>query len=149
MDQAVDRWQVPLRHPRTMTSPQSLELFLGLHGGRLPARPVSSPSVGLRTWFARTTEHCDLIEMSLVDTWAATGAGAFSLSENGLYTTQGWHHFLSALTPNGILTVCRWFCPKDITETGRRISLAAAACARRGSNVRRTICSWRGRSDLA
>ena len=46
-----------------------------------------------RSWFARTTEHFDLIEMSLIDTWAATGAGAFSLSENGLYTTQGWHHF--------------------------------------------------------
>jgi hypothetical protein len=85
-----------------------------------------------RSWFARTTEHFDLIEMSLVDTWAATGAGAFSLSENGLYTTQGWHHFLSALTPNGILTVSRWFNPKDITETGRLISLAAAALREEG-----------------
>jgi hypothetical protein len=47
-----------------------------------------------RSWFARTTERFDLIEMSLIDTWAATGAGAFSLSENGLYTTQAWHHFL-------------------------------------------------------
>jgi hypothetical protein len=70
--------------------------------------------------------------MSLVDTWAATGAGAFSLSENGLYTTQGWRHFLSALTPNGILTVSRWFNPKDITETGRLISLAAAALREEG-----------------
>lgn len=41
-----------------------------------------------RSWFARTTEHFDLIEMSLVDTWAATGAGAFSLFENGLYTPR-------------------------------------------------------------
>ena len=47
-----------------------------------------------RSWFARTTERFDLIEMSLIDTWAATGAGAFSLSENGLYTVQGWQHFL-------------------------------------------------------
>lgn len=47
-----------------------------------------------RSWFARTNERFDLIEMSLIDTWAATGAGAYSLSENGLYTTQGWHHFL-------------------------------------------------------
>jgi hypothetical protein len=42
-----------------------------------------------RSWFARTTERFDLIQMSLIDTWAATGAGAFSLSENGLYTIQG------------------------------------------------------------
>ena len=85
-----------------------------------------------RSWFARTTERFDLIEMSLVDTWAATGAGAFSLSENGLYTTEGWHHFLSALTPNGIFTVSRWFNPDDITETGRLVSLAAAALREEG-----------------
>ena len=85
-----------------------------------------------RSWFARTNERFDLIQMSLIDTWAATGAGAYSLSENGLYTTQGWHHFLSALTPTGVFTVSRWFSPNDITETGRLISLAAAALREEG-----------------
>jgi hypothetical protein len=85
-----------------------------------------------RSWFARTAERFDLIQMSLTDTWAATGAGAYSLSENGLYTVQGWHHFLSALTPNGVFTVSRWFNPKDITETGRLVSLAAAALRAEG-----------------
>src|SRR5258706_13215771 len=85
-----------------------------------------------RSWFARTNEHFDLIEMSLIDTWAATGAGAYSLSENGLYTTQGWHHFLSALTPTGEYTVSRWFNPNDITETGRLLSLAAQALREEG-----------------
>jgi spermidine synthase len=85
-----------------------------------------------RSWFARTTERFDLIEMSLIDTWAATGVGAYSLSENGLYTVQGWHHFLSALTPNGVFTVSRWFSPQDITETGRLVSLAAAALRAEG-----------------
>ena len=85
-----------------------------------------------RSWFARTTDRFDLIEMSLIDTWAATGAGAYSLSENGLYTTQGWRHFLTALTPTGVFTVSRWFNPKDITETGRLISLAAAALREQG-----------------
>jgi hypothetical protein len=60
-----------------------------------------------RSWFARTKERFDLIQMSLIDTWAATGAGAFSLSENGLYTVEGWQHFLDALAPNGVLTVSR------------------------------------------
>lgn len=85
-----------------------------------------------RSWFARTTERFDLIEMRLVDTWASTGAGAFSLSENGLYTSQGWHHFLSALTPTGVLTVSRWYNPNDITEAGRLVSLAAAALREEG-----------------
>jgi SAM-dependent methyltransferase len=85
-----------------------------------------------RSWFAGTTERFDLIEMSLIDTWAATGAGAFSHSENGLYTIQGWQHFLDALTPNGILTVSRWYNPHDIAETGRLLSLAATTLRARG-----------------
>jgi spermidine synthase len=85
-----------------------------------------------RSWFARTNERFDTIQMSLIDTWAATAAGAYSLSENGLYTTGGWRHFLSALTPTGVFTVSRWFNPDDITETGRLISLAAAALRNEG-----------------
>ena len=49
--------------------------------------------------------------MSLVDTWAATGAGAFTLSENGLYTREAWRIFLDRLTPTGVLSVSRWFSP--------------------------------------
>jgi hypothetical protein len=80
-----------------------------------------------RSWFARTPERFDLLQMSLVDTWASTGAGAYSLSENGLYTLQGWRHFLHALTPTGMFTVSRWFNPDDVSEIGRLLSLAAAA----------------------
>ena len=85
-----------------------------------------------RSWFARTDEQFDLIEMSLVDTWAATGAGAFSLSENGLYTAQGWAHFIRALKPTGVFTVSRWFSPSDVTETGRLLSLAAGSLRNAG-----------------
>jgi len=82
--------------------------------------------------------------MSLIDTWAATGARAYSLSENGLYTTQGWHHFLSALTPTGVYTVSRWFNADDITETGRLLSLAAQALREEASINLSGICSWPG-----
>ena len=85
-----------------------------------------------RSWFARTSERFDLIEMSLIDTWAATGAGAFSLSENGLYTVQGWHHFLDALTPTGVFTVSRWYDPTNLAEIGRLLSLAATTLRSRG-----------------
>ena len=49
-----------------------------------------------RSWFAATQEKFDLVQMSMVDTFAATGAGAFSLSENGLYTLEGWRAFLES-----------------------------------------------------
>jgi hypothetical protein len=80
-----------------------------------------------RSWFARTPEKFDLIEMSLVDTYAATGAGAFSLSENGLYTVEGWKHFLNALQPNGLFTVSRWLSMTAPVEIGRVVSLAVSA----------------------
>lgn len=80
-----------------------------------------------RSWFASTDERFDLIQMSMIDTWAATGAGAFSLSENGLYTLEGWRAFIGRLTPNGFFTVSRWYNPGDNNETGRMIALATAA----------------------
>jgi hypothetical protein len=80
-----------------------------------------------RSWFARSRESFDVIQMSLVDTWAATGAGAFTLSENGLYTVEGWKVFLDHLTPNGVFTVSRWYAPGYVDEAGRMISVAVAA----------------------
>jgi spermidine synthase len=80
-----------------------------------------------RSWFASTHEKFDLVQMSMIDTWAATGAGAFSLSENGLYTLEGWRAFLHTLNDNGIFTVSRWYGPQNINETGRMIGLGTAA----------------------
>ena len=85
-----------------------------------------------RNWFARTEEHFDIIQMSLVDTWAATGAGAFSLSENALYTLEAWKLFLARLTPSGVYTVSRWYDSANPTETARLLSLAVAALAEIG-----------------
>ena len=79
-----------------------------------------------RSWFAATPERFDLIQMSMIDTWAATGAGGFSLSENGLYTLEGWRAFTSRLRPGGVFTVSRWYNPGDVNETGRMIGLAIA-----------------------
>jgi hypothetical protein len=80
-----------------------------------------------RSWFAATNERFDLVQMSMIDTWAATGAGAFSLSENGLYTLEGWRAFLKTLNENGIFTVSRWYSPGNVNETGRMVGLATAA----------------------
>jgi spermidine synthase len=79
-----------------------------------------------RSWFARSERSFDILQMSLIDTWAATGAGAFTLSENGLYTVEAWRIFLERLTPTGVFTVSRWYAPGEVNETGRMVSLAVA-----------------------
>lgn len=70
---------------------------------------------------------CDLLMMSLIDTWASTGAGAMTLTENNLYTSEAWKIFLSRLSPNGIFTVSRWYNPNHPEETGKTFTLAASA----------------------
>jgi spermidine synthase len=85
-----------------------------------------------RSWFASTDQQFDIVQMSMIDTWAATGAGAFSLSENGLYTLEGWRAFMNRLDDDGIFTVSRWYNPGDVNETGRMIGLATAALLDRG-----------------
>jgi spermidine synthase len=80
-----------------------------------------------RSWFASTHEKFDLVQMSMIDTWAATGAGAFSLSENGLYTLEGWRAFLKSINDDGYFTVSRWYSPDNVNETGRMVGLATAA----------------------
>lgn len=62
-----------------------------------------------RSYITRTDDSFESIQISLIDTWAATSAGAFALSENSLYTTDAWDTFLDKLTPDGILSVSRWF----------------------------------------
>jgi SAM-dependent methyltransferase len=86
-----------------------------------------------RSWFARSRETFDVIQMSLIDTWAATGAGAFSLSENGLYTTEAWQIFLRRLAPGGVFAVSRWHAAGEVNETGRMISLAMDALFQLGA----------------
>jgi SAM-dependent methyltransferase len=96
------------------------------------ARVADHPGVRLihdeaRSYLTRAGERFDVLQMSLIDTWAATGAGAFTLSENGLYTREGWQVFLRALTPAGVFSVSRWFDPGNVSETTRLLSLGVAA----------------------
>ena len=85
-----------------------------------------------RSWLARNRNSFDVIQMSLVDTWAATGAGAFTLSENGLYTVEAWKMFIGRLSAKGVLTVSRWYEPSAPDETGRIVSLAVATLLETG-----------------
>lgn len=62
-----------------------------------------------RSFIRNTTEKYDIIQMSLVDTWAASTNSAYSLTENYLYTTEAFEDYIQHLNTDGILTVTRWF----------------------------------------
>lgn len=86
-----------------------------------------------RSYTRRTRETFQLIQATLVDTWASTAAGAFALSENSIYTTEAFVDYFSKLTPDGILTFTRWgFDPPR--ESLRLLTLMREALARVGEN---------------
>ena len=49
----------------------------------------------------RTPDRYDVIQASLVDTWAATAAGAHTLTENTLYTVDAFNDYLDHLNDDG------------------------------------------------
>jgi hypothetical protein len=77
-------------------------------------------------------DRYDLIRANLIDTWAATAAGGFVLSENGLYTLEAWRLFLQRLKPGGMLVMTRWLLPGSSAEAQRLVSLAAESLEREG-----------------
>lgn len=90
-----------------------------------------------RSYIARTQERYDLIQISLIDTWAATAAGAFVLSENSLYTVEAWRLFWDRLSFEGLLSVSRWYFQDRPGEMYRIAALAATALREAGvTNVR-------------
>ncbi len=85
-----------------------------------------------RSYLTRNQEKFAVLQMTLIDTWASTAAGSFSLSENTLYTLESWKIFIKHLKSDGIFTVSRWHDPKNLGETGRLLSLAVASLLEEG-----------------
>src|SRR5262249_61386663 len=88
-----------------------------------------------RSYLARSRERFEVIQASLVDTWAAAASGAYVLAENALYTQQAFRLFLDRLTPDGVLSVSRWYFKAHPGETLRLVSLAAAAPRERAASA--------------
>lgn len=61
-----------------------------------------------RSYLRATPEQFDVVQMTLVDTWASTAAGAFALSENNLYTVEAFREYFNHLKPDGMIAITRW-----------------------------------------
>lgn len=100
--------------------------------GRLYERPEITLTIDDGRHFVRNTDkQYGLIQLSLVDTWASTAAGAFALSENTLYTQEAFFDYFNHLADDGVLTVSRWLSDPP-RESLRVVSLARAALERAG-----------------
>lgn len=61
-----------------------------------------------RSFIRNSRNRYDVVQMTLVDTWASTAAGAFALSENNLYTVEAFREYFEHLKPDGMIAVTRW-----------------------------------------
>ena len=84
-----------------------------------------------RSFVRRSHERYQVVQATLVDTWASTAAGAFALSENNLYTTDAFRDYLLHLTDDGMCAFTRWGLDPP-RESLRLVSLAMAALTQLG-----------------
>ena len=106
--------------------------------GHLDRRPEVTFVVDeARSYIARQEDKFDIIQVSLIDTAAASAAGAFVLTENSLYTVEAWKIFLEHLTDNGVLTFSRWYFGNRPAEVYRLTALGCEALMQVGVDAPR------------
>ena len=110
---------------------RALNQTFGDFTGHLDRNPrVSFIHDEARSYLARSKQPADIIQASLIDTWAATSGGAFALTENSIYTVEAWQLFLERLTPRGVLSFTRWVYLRNSLEVYKLVALATAALRR-------------------
>src|SRR2546427_7207878 len=84
-----------------------------------------------RSFVRNAKQSFDVVQMTLVDTWASTAAGAFALSENSLYTVEAFQEYFEHLKPDGMIAITRWEFQQP-REALRVVSVAMEALHRLG-----------------
>ena len=85
-----------------------------------------------RGFVTASQQRYDLIHVALLDSFSASSAGLYALSENYLYTVQALQDDLRHLEPGGLLSITRWVVlpPRDALKL-----FAAAVVALERSGV--------------
>ena len=104
-----------------------------IHAGTFSRGDVELLAGEGRHFVRSTDERFDLIQLTGVDTLAATASGAYVLAENYLYTVEAFHDFLDRLTPGGVLSfgIGNWSADAP-QAAGRILDVARAALLERG-----------------
>jgi spermidine synthase len=106
----------------------------GSYSGGIYSLPQVKLSVGnARSKLSQSDERFDVIQMSMIDTWAASMSGQLVLSENTLYTKEAFALFTSHLKDDGILSVSRWYDRTNFGEVARVLVLMGDSLSSAGA----------------
>jgi hypothetical protein len=61
-----------------------------------------------RGYVAQSERRYDLVQIGLLDSFAAAGAGVQALNESYLYTVEAIREYLADLRPGGVVAITRW-----------------------------------------
>jgi len=61
-----------------------------------------------RGFIESSSRKYNLIQITLLDSFAASSAGVYALSENYLYTTEALESYIKHLSKDGVLCITRW-----------------------------------------
>ena len=114
-------------------NPQVVELvndeFADFSGALFAHDRVSLYISEARDFITSKAGQYDLVQLALLDSFSASSAGLYALSENYLYTVEALGEILDTLRPGGILAITRWI--KLPPRGGLKIFATAAAALER------------------
>ncbi|MCB1984019.1 MAG: SAM-dependent methyltransferase [Burkholderiales bacterium] len=93
-------------------NPQLINLlrddYADFTGNLLNAKKIRLYQGEARGFVSDSGTQYDLIEIALLDSFAASSAGLFALNESYLYTVEALQDMLKRLEPDGFLVITRW-----------------------------------------
>lgn len=104
------------------------EKFKEYSGGLFHTPGINIITAEGRNFIARSNDKYNLVYLPLVDSWAASYSGAYSLSENYLYTVEAFKSYYDLLEEGGFVSISRWeYTPDSPHQSYRLCALAAKA----------------------
>ena len=103
--------------------------FADFSGALFTHPRVSAHISEARGYITGHVEEYDLVQLALLDSFSASSAGLYALSENYLYTVESLGEILDSLRPGGILAITRWI--KLPPRDGLKIFATAGAALER------------------
>jgi len=111
------------------------DVFRDFNGNLYDYDPIHVTIGEGRTFIARSRPgFYDMIQISLIDTWAAASTGAYALSENNLYTVEAFDAYYDHLAPGGVFSMSRFEFDNPPRETLKVVTIASAALRERGAD---------------
>lgn len=93
-------------------NPQLVDLvqtdYAGFDGNVYATPGIKVHIAEARGFVSASPDRYDLIQLSLLDSFSASSAGLYAMSESYLYTVEALRQYLGKLRPDGYLAISRW-----------------------------------------